>query len=534
MNIVHHWQNYVLSVIVCAAIVMMVLAAQKLLRAREMQTSNKSLNGLVLTTAVLIVIFAAAVILLLTSTVQPLHYILAFLAYIAAIFTRLSAKSNHQLAVSLTKAEAMEHYYATHDDLTGVPNLEFFNDQLEKILSVSRRNDDEFAMLIIGLNRFKVINETLGYFVGDAILQEIANRIRSSLRKTDLIARLGGDEFAVLINPVQAHGHIHTISNNIAESIQEPLAIEGNPADVGVCIGVAQFPKHARNSIELIEKARNAMMVAEKHGHSVFVYDDEAADSQIQDIQIVGMLQRAIQDDQLNVLYQPQVRLSDEKIVSAEALIRWQHPQYGLLDPGRFIPYAEKAGLIFEINRWLLKTIVSLLIQWHDKNINIPIAFNITAHGFLNQDFQQELNTYLKKHSWLAEKLKIELTETSSIEYIEQMHESMLNYKKRGLSFSLDDYGTKHASLEYLKRLPFDELKIDQSFMLNAASDEDSQAIIQHAQDIAKQLKLSTTAEGIENEEVLKIAKEYGINYGQGYYFSVALEAHALEEKVYL
>ena len=196
---------------------------------------------------------------------------------------------------------------------------------------------------------------------------------------------------------MQAHGHIHTISKNIAESIQEPLAVEGKPADVGVAIGVAQYPKHARNSVELIEKARNAMMVAEKHGHSVFVYDEGAADSQIQDIHIIGMLQRAIQEEQLKVLYQPQVRLKDEKIVSAEALIRWQHPHYGLLDPGRFIPYAEKAGLIFEINLWLLKTVASLLVEWHEKNIHLPIAFNITANGFLNKDFQQELNTYLKK-----------------------------------------------------------------------------------------------------------------------------------------
>jgi len=527
-----NWQNIMLSVAILATTSLLVYTAVQLIKLKGLQKSNLNITWLLYLNIAVILVSLYYLIASFKLDIIISNYLSVALLVIASLILWFASKAGNEIAKELMKASALEHYHATHDDLTGLPNLSFFNEQLEKSLGVSRREDDEFALLIIGLNRFKIINETLGYFVGDAILQEISTRIRSSLRKTDLIARLGGDEFVVLINPVQAHGHIHTISKNIAESIQEPLAIEGKPADVGVSIGVAQFPKHARNSIELIEKARNAMMVAEKHGHSVFVYDVDAADSQIEDIQIIGMLQRAIQENQLQVLYQPQVRLVDGETVSAEALIRWQHPNYGLLDPGRFIPYAEKAGLIFEINLWLLKTVRELLIQWREKNIHIPIAFNITANGFLNQDFQQELNTSLKKHTWLTEKLIIELTETSSIEHIEEIHKSMMNYKKQGLRFSLDDYGTKHASLEYLKRLPFDELKIDQSFMVNAATDEDSQAIIQHAQEIAQQLKLTTTAEGVENEEVLAIAKQYGINNGQGYYFSSAVKASKIEARL--
>jgi len=533
MNIMHNWQNYALSVVVCAAIYLVIYSTQKLLRARSIQEDNKILNGLILVAFVLIVLFVSFLILILTSPLEPIHYFLAFSAYITAVFVRLTAKSTHELAVNLTKSEALEHYYATHDDLTGLPNLSFFNNQLEKTLSVSRREEDEVALLIIGLHRFKVINETLGYFVGDAILQEIANRIRASLRNTDLIARLGGDEFAVLINSVTDQDHIHAIAKNIAESVQEPLAVEDKPADVGVSIGVSVYPKHASNSIELIEKARNSLIAAEKNGESVVMYDAEAADENIEDIQIIGMLQRAIQEEQLTILYQPQVRLSDEKIISAEALIRWQHPSYGLLNPGRFIPYAEKAGLIYEINLWLLKNVTNLLIEWKAKDIYLPIAMNITANGFLNKDFQHELNVLIKNHSWITKILKIELTETSSIDDVDSIHASMTAYKKIGLSFSLDDYGTKHASLEYLKRLPFDELKIDQSFMVNAATDEDSRAIILHAKEIAQQLKLITTAEGIESEEVLMIAKNYGINNGQGYYFSPAVQADKLKIKVH-
>ncbi len=528
MNITHSWQNYALSVVVCAAIFIIIHAMQKLLHAKAIQEDNKTLNGLILVAFVLISLFVAFLILILTSQLEPVHYFLAFSAYITAIFIRLTAMSNYELVVDLAKSEVLEHYYATHDDLTGLSNLTFFNQQLEKILGVSRRDDDEFALLIIGLNRFKIINETLGYFVGDVILQEIANRIRVALRKTDLIARLGGDEFAVLINPVNDQDHIHAIAKNIAESVQEPLAVEGKPTDVGVSIGVAVYPNHAKNGIELIERARNSLITAEKTGEPVVIYNAEDTEQHIEDIQIIGMLQRAIQEDQLTILYQPQVRLSDEKIISAEALIRWQHPNYGLLDPARFIPYAEKAGLIYEINLWLLKNVTNLLIVWKEKDIKLPIAINITAHGFLNKDFQKKLNKLINNHNWLTKMLKIELTETSSINNVDEIRDSMLSYKKLGLSFSLDDYGTKHASLEYLKKLPFDELKIDQSFMLNAVTDADSRAIIQHAKEIAQQLKLSTTAEGIESIEVLNIAKDYGINNGQGYYFSSAIHAEEI------
>ncbi|MEM7401826.1 MAG: EAL domain-containing protein [Pseudomonadota bacterium] len=536
MDTAYAWGTYVLAAIMVVAIGLMIAATMKFYRVGIGRNNNHIITIIVLTSVLVIIasfllflIFINSHLVQTNSSFELVSYLAIFFTLLAAIIIWQTSKFSLNASNDLKKSSALEHYYTTHDDLTGLPNLSFFNDQLEKTLNYSRREDDVFALLIIGLNRFKVINETLGYFVGDAILQEIAHRIRKALRKSDLIARLGGDEFTVLINPVEAQGHIHTISKNIAESIQEPLAVEGKPADVGVSIGVAIYPKHAKNSVTLIEKARNAMMVAERHGHAVFVYDDDAADSQIQDIQIIGMLQRAIQDEQLKVLYQPQVRLNDEKIISAEALIRWQHPSYGLLDPGRFIPYAEKAGLIFEINLWLLNKVVALLIDWHDKNIQIPIAFNITANGFLNNDFQHALNTHLKKYDWLAEKIKIELTETSSIEHIEEIHEAMLNYKKKGLGFSLDDYGTKHASLEYLKHLPFDELKIDQSFMVNAVIDEDSRAIIQHAKEIAGQLKLVTTAEGIENKEVLEIAKAFSIENGQGFYFSVAVEANSLE-----
>ena len=258
----------------------------------------------------------------------------------------------------------------------------------------------------------------------------------------------------------------------------------------------------------LLDLARIAMHDAEKQGDTVSIYDSQTSVGSTEDIQIIGMLQRAIQDEQLKILYQPQVRLQDLRLTSLEALIRWQHPKYGLLDPRHFIPYAERGGLIYEVNLWLFKNIVNLLIDWRKQNIQIPVAINITANGFLNREFQQEFSTQLKNNAWLYKLLKIELTETSSIDNAAEILFAMKKYGKQGLIFSLDDYGTKHASLEYLKKLPFNELKIDQSFMLNATNDEDSRAIILHAKEIAQQLGLTATAEGIESKEVLALAQE--------------------------
>ena len=224
------------------------------------------------------------------------------------------------------------------------------------------------------------------------ILQEISQRIQQSLRKTDLIARLGGDEFAVLINPVAARGHLHTISNNIADSVQEPLAVDNKPADVGVSIGVSIFPAHAKNGLELINTAKTAMLNAKQVGTPVSIFDPTNPNNDTEDIQIIGMLQRAINEEQLTVLYQPQVRLRDMQIVSVEALIRWNHPRYGFLDPGSFIPYAERGGLIHEINNWLLQEVAGVLKQWDEQNIKLPIAINITVNGFLNKDFSANAN----------------------------------------------------------------------------------------------------------------------------------------------
>ncbi len=526
-----NWQNIFLSALMLVVIGLLIYSIRKLFRLKKLQPANTNILWLIIFACALIIISIYFLYFTLTQPFEFSQLVVVSACLFSALFVRFAARTGNSIATELTKSAALEHYHATHDDLTGLPNLSFFNEQLELVLENTENDGNELALMLIDLKRFKLINETLGYFVGDVILQEIAQRIRSSLRKTDLIARLGGDEFAVLINPVVAQGHIHTIAKNIAESIQEPLAVDGNPTDVGVSIGVAMFPKHANNGFELMEKARFSMLEAQRKGDAVLIYDEQVSANNIEDIQIIGMLQRAIQEEQLTILYQPQVRLSDEKIISAEALIRWQHPKYGLLDPGRFIPYAEKAGLIYEINLWLLKKVVTLLEEWHDKNIHLPIAFNITANGFLNKDFQQELNTLLKNQTWIAKMLKIELTETSSIGNASEINSLMMSYKQQGLIFSLDDYGTKHASLEYLKELPFDELKIDQSFMVNAPTDEDSRAIIQHAKEIAQQLKLTTTAEGVENKEVLKVAKEYGINNGQGYYFSAAVKADKLESQ---
>ena len=520
-----------------ASVILLLLTLKHLLKIKEQDSSESGsfeakLLWLFSLIALLIITNLGFAYYILKSEFQSIQVIASAALIISAVYIYSITTLSRNLSRDVFKSAAIEHYYATHDDLTGLPNLAYFNDQLELILNDAAENEYEVALMLIDLNRFKLINETIGYFAGDLILQEIAQRIRESLRKTDLIARLGGDEFAVLINPVVAQGHIHTISKNIAESIQEPLAVEDKPTDVGVSIGVSVFPNHADDGMELIEKARISMLEAEKRGESVLIYDPDTTLGTAEDIQIIGMLQRAIQEEQLTILYQPQIQLRDMNLASVEALIRWQHPLYGKLDPRHFIPYAERAGLIYEINLWLLQSVVRQIIAWQEKNISLPIAINVTANRFLNKEFQQELNTLMKNNSWLAKFIKIELTETSTIDDASEVITAIKKFKNYGFAFSLDDYGTKRASLEYLKKLPLDELKIDQSFMLNATTDENSKAIISHAKEISQQLGLVTTAEGIENQEALALAQEYKLDYGQGYYFSQAMTPDELVDHI--
>ena len=526
------WLFLFLSTVIVISIGLLSYSTYQLLQLKKLQPTNHNLTWLIIVSCALIFVSIYLFVKTFTQPLEATQFITVCIFILATLCLWFATQAGKNIAVDLSKAEALERYFATHDDLTGLPNLSFFNQQLESVLCDAEYDESDVALLLIDLNRFKLINETLGYFAGDVMLQEISQRIRGTLRNTDLIARLGGDEFAVLINPVIAQGHIHTIANNIIKAIEEPLAVEGKPTDVGVSVGVAMYPKHAKSGLELIEKARNAMLSAENQGATVLLYDHEIQNDHAEDIQIIGMLHRAIQTEQLKILFQPQYSLKDLNISSVEALIRWQHPNYGMLDPRHFIPYAERAGLIYEINLWLLKKIVLLLSDWKEKSIDLPIAMNIAAKGFINKEFQQELKTYTKNQPWVASRIKIELTETSIIENERIIVDAMQDYKKAGVRFSLDDYGTKHASLEYLKKLPFDDLKIDQSFMVNAASDKESQTIIRHAKEIAQQLGISTTAEGIENKEILDVANQNGIDFGQGFHFMQAVTESEIEEYI--
>ena len=526
------WQGSVLLAVVVISIGIILYSLRNLQRMNGLRHPQVHVQWLYVLCAALVLIYLYYIYYLSTNEFGLIQAFVAVSFLLVALFVWILTDLTYGISIDLTKAAAVEHYHATHDELTGLPNLAFFNEQLEPILDDALENEYEVALLLIDLNRFQLINETIGYFGGDIMLQEISQRIRGALRKTDLISRVGGDEFAVLINPVIARGHLHTIANNIADSIQEPLSVDDKPTDVGVSIGVSVFPTHAKTILELIDTARIAMLKAKQSGAPILVFDPSTLSDAAEDIQIIGMLQRAIREQQLTVLYQPQIRLDDMSLVSVEALIRWNHPDYGILDPSKFIPYAERAGLIYEINLWLIEEIEKVLMQWNKQSIHLLIAVNVTVNGFLNKNFQQTLDSILKTSPWIAEMLKIELTETSTIENASEITSSIKKYRKAGLIFSLDDYGTRRASLEYLKKLPFDEVKIDHSFMMNAISDKDSKAIILHAREIAHQLNLSITAEGIENKEILSLAKECKFDYGQGYYFSPAVSAQNIESFV--
>ena len=305
------WQGSVLLAVVVISIGIILYSLRNLQRMNGLRHPQVHVQWLYVLCAALVLIYLYYIYYLSTNEFGLIQAFVAVSFLLVALFVWILTDLTYGISIDLTKAAAVEHYHATHDELTGLPNLAFFNEQLEPILDDALENEYEVALLLIDLNRFQLINETIGYFGGDIMLQEISQRIRGALRKTDLISRVGGDEFAVLINPVIARGHLHTIAKNIADSIQEPLSVDDKPTDVGVSIGVSVFPTHAKTILELIDTARIAMLKAKQSGAPILVFDPSTLSDAAEDIQIIGMLQRAIREQQLTVLYQPQIRLDD-------------------------------------------------------------------------------------------------------------------------------------------------------------------------------------------------------------------------------
>jgi diguanylate cyclase (GGDEF)-like protein len=426
---------------------------------------------------------------------------------------------------------ALEHHWAAYDTLTSLPNRAFFVQQLERAISIMG-GQHRLAVLMMDLDRFKLINDTLGHYYGDILLQEVSLRLKGSLRGSDLVARLGGDEFSILINPVDNLEHLEIIAGHVASVLKGPFAIAGHPTDVGVSIGVAYYPDHGSDSQALMKNAEIAMYEAKRRRNEAMVYDVDFDTHDLDRLNILSELRQAIDDNSLIMHYQPQFGARAGKLVGVEALVRWPHPRLGLLLPEDFIVLAEQSGLINRLNRWVLDVVLDQLAAWQAAGIKTPISTNVSVVNLQDPDLFQHIVDGLRTRGLAAKRLKLEVTETAVMSHPEAALSAVKRLSEFGVRFSIDDFGTGYSSLLYLREMPVNEIKIDRSFIFNVTRDHNDAIIVRSTIGLAHNMGRWVTAEGVENQEAMELLSEWGCDAMQGFYLSPPLTIDELTQRL--
>ena len=415
------------------------------------------------------------------------------------------------------------------DTLTDLPNRSLLADRVGQLTSVSRRDHRPFALMFMDLDQFKNINDTLGHSVGDALLGEVARRLQGSLRELDTVARLGGDEFAVLLPGADAAG-AELVASKLLERLAEPCMVQGHELSMTMSIGIATYPSDGDDYEILSRNADTAMYRAKHEGKATWRFFAAGMQQRsARQLQLESALRRALERNELLLHYQPQLDAAGEHLVGVEALLRWRHPEFGMVSPAEFIPLAETSGQIVAIGEWVLRTAVSQLKSWIDAGVApMVVAVNLSAVQFRHAGLPATVSRALSDAGLPAQYLELELTESvtanpaAAIAMMDALH-------GLGVRLSLDDFGTGYSSLSYLKRFPLHTLKIDQSFVRDIDTDPDDRAIVQAIIQMARALELKTIAEGVETDAQHQFLRREGCDMMQGYRFCRPMDAAALE-----
>ncbi len=427
--------------------------------------------------------------------------------------------------------EAKLKHLALHDSLTDLPNRLLLKDRLDQALSASRRSGDPLHLAILDLDRFKEVNDTLGHQVGDALLVLVAKRLVDCVREGDTVARLGGDEFAVLLPQRQDARAAYDVAKRIRTALREPFSLAGCASlEIGVSIGLALYPDDAETESKLMQCADVAMYSAKRNASGVERYDPEKDLNSIRTLVLSGGLRRAIDKDQLMLVYQPKLDLRSDTIRSFEVLTRWQHPDHGLIAPDEFIPQAEESGNIVPFTRWSLERTVECLHCLKGQGLAFSLALNLSPRSLHSKEVQAFAETLLKEVDVTPSDITLELTETAvmldpdgAVERLEQLH-------ALGLRLSIDDFGTGYSSLSLLRRLPLDEIKIDKSFIENMAINAQDRVIVSSTIDLAHNLGLDVVAEGVEHHVQMEALRELGCDIIQGFLVAEPIDGQKLTD----
>ena len=415
---------------------------------------------------------------------------------------------------------------ATHDVLTGLPNRFLFHQNLNSAFARADRNGSMVAVLFLDLDNFKKVNDVLGHDIGDHLLQEMASRLQKDVRMSDVISRLGGDEFTIILENIKSKNEIATVAQKIITSISDkPFLIKKNDLFITSSMGISVYPHDGNNIKDLVKNSDVAMYKAKQNGGNNYqFYTQEMSELIIKKQSIESDLRHAIEKKQLILYYQPQVDITNGKIIGLEALIRWNHPKLGLLYPDTFIHIAEESDLIITIGYWVIETACKQLIEWQSLEIkDLKVAVNVSVPQFLKHDFIDNVKNIFDSTGIDPKYLEFELTENIFMQNIEKVTNIMKSITDLGIDLSLDDFGTGYSSLSYLKRLPISVLKIDRAFIMDVLTSSEARSITEIIIALAKSLKLKVIAEGVESTEQLEFLKKSGCHLIQGYLFSPPL-----------
>ena len=429
------------------------------------------------------------------------------------------------------QAQAREAFIALHDTLTQLPNRHFLMEQLAQVLPLAQRRQGQAAVLFVNLDHFKTVNDSLGHHAGDQLLQAVAERLRQSVRDTDVVARLGGDEFVVVLTDVQGQDEAVRVAGQLLEAMRATFTVDQVPLAVSASIGISLFPTHASGADALLRCADAAMHHAKESGRGHSQLYDPAMDSGAPNVlQHERLLRAAIEEGAFVLHYQPQVRLRDGALRGLEALVRWQHPERGLVGPAEFITFSESRGLITPIGRWVMREACRQLKAWQDAGLpRVPVAVNLSAIEFRQRDVAGEIAAVLGETGLAPQYLEIELTESVLMHQTGQVMDTLHALKALGVGISIDDFGTGYSSLAYLKRYPIDKLKIDRSFVVDTPDNPDDVAIVTAIIQMGQSLQIETVAEGVETAAQRELLAGLRCDLIQGHAISPPLPAQAME-----
>lgn len=417
--------------------------------------------------------------------------------------------------------QALE-YQANHDSLTGLANRNLLNDRIEQSIAWAKRNNHVMGVMLLDLDHFKLINDASGHTAGDALLKEVAKRLSNCVRETDTVARLGGDEFVIILTDLPQPDDVDQIAEKILSALSRPLEVVGRDMFVTASIGVSLYPRDGDHGEILLRYADMAMYRVKEHGrNSVRQFVPEMGSSAISRLDMEAALRRGLERGEFLLHYQPKIDLRSQRIVGAEALVRWQHPQIGLVHPIEFIRLAEETGLIIALGEWVLGEACRQQVKWHQQGIvPLKLAINMSARQFRQEDLTERIAGIFTRSGADPGNVILELTESMVMHDVDSTLTSLRALKTLGLSLSLDDFGTGYSSLSYLRRFPIDELKIDRSFINDIHINADDAAIAGAIIAMARSLGLQVVAEGVEKKEQADLLTTLGCNQVQGYYYA--------------